>query len=190
MRDNMHYIICDVCGVKIRARDAVLIKDKYNLLHNMLVCKADADKTNPQTFIQAVKETQLGDPAYIRSEGTDTFVFIDTVAQIEDGDTSDPSGRTANAPRFLTTLSVSTTEIELMWQGPENIGSSSPEGYKIERESPVGGGFSTVTANTNSPASYYKDTGLTSGTQYNYRVSAVNRDGTGTASGPKSATTA
>lgn len=187
---NYHYVICDGCGAKIRARDAVLIKDKFNLLHNMLVCKRDVEKTNPQTYIRAVKERQVENTALIRSEGADTYVYIDTVAQIEAGDTSDPSGRTSNAPRFLTTLSVSSTEIELVWHGPDNPGSSAIRGYKIERESPVGGGFSTVTANSNSPATYYKDTGLTASTQYNYRVSAVNRDGTGTASDTKSATTA
>lgn len=188
--ENYHYVICDVCGIKLRAKDAVLIKDKFNLLHNMLVCKSDVDKTNPQTYIKAFKEKQIDNPALIRSEATDTYIFIDTVAQIEDGDTSNPSGRTANAPRFLSTLSVSDTVIELVWHGPDNPGSSAMSGYKIERESPVGGGFSTVTANSNSPATYYKDTGLTASTQYNYRVSAVNRDGTGTASGTKSATTA
>lgn len=88
--NGYYYVICDVCGKKMRARDSVLITDKYNYLNNMLVCKEDADKTNPQDQIKAVRERQIDNPKYIRTEGGDNFVFISDPSQIEDGDTGSP----------------------------------------------------------------------------------------------------
>lgn len=72
--NGYYYVICDVCGIKIRAKDAVLIQDKYNLLNNMLVCKADNDQTNPQQYIRAVTERQIDSPKMIRGEGPDNFI--------------------------------------------------------------------------------------------------------------------
>ncbi len=184
-----YYVICDVCGKKMRAKDAILISDKFNTLHRLLVCKNDADKTNPQQFIKAFKERQIDDPSLIRSEGTDRFVFISAPSEIETGDLTDPTGRNASAPRALASIGATSTTVDLIWQGPDDSGSSAISGYKVERESPVGGGFSTVTSTTESVATSYQDTGLTASTQYNYRVSAVNNNGTGTASTEAAKTT-
>jgi hypothetical protein len=48
----------------------------------------------------------------------------------------------------------------------------------VERDSSIGGGFVRV-ANTSSTIITYSDTGLKSGTQYSYRVSAINLVGIG-----------
>ena len=189
--DNYWYTLCDVCGSKIRAKDAIKVRDKYSTQNGLVVCKADLDKTNPQAYnIPMRKEKSITSKDLLRSESPDNFVFISSVAEIEAGDSSDPTGRSPSAPRHLITGEVSTTTIELYWQGPLDPGSSGISGYKIERETPVGGGFSTVTANTNTGALYYKDTGLTTGTVYNYRVSAVNDTGTSAVSNTASNTTA
>lgn len=188
--NGYYYVLCDVCGKKLRAREAIYIRDKYNLLTNLLVCKADADKTNPQTYIKSFRERQIDNPRLIRSEPLDRFAFISDVSEIEDGDSSDPTGRNPGPPQFLTIFTVATTEIELQWIGPLDAGSSAICGWRIERESPTGGGFSDVVANTEEVATYFKDTGLTTATQYNYRVSAVNKNGTGDPSNEAEATTA
>ena len=154
----------------------------------MLVCKDDADKTNPQQYIKPVTERQIDSPSIIRSEGEDRFVFIDDPSQIDGGDTSDPTGRNASAPKSLTIIGATSSQVELQWLGPDDPGSSSITGYQIERESPVGGGFSTLITTT-SPARYYKDSTVSASTQYNYRVSAVNNNGTGSASNEANITT-
>lgn len=174
--DGYYYVICDVCGCKFRAKDTVKINEKGNFLNGMIVCKRDVEYTNPQQFVKAKREKLISTPAHVRPEKA--AVYLEN-----DDDTIAPG-----APQFLSIYSVSTDEIELYWL-PNGSGSSDLIGYKIERESPVGGGFSTITSNTNSIASYYKDTGLSASTQYNYRVSAVNRNNTSTASNQASATT-
>lgn len=92
-------------------------------------------------------------------------------------------------PTGLSASAVSSSQINLSWTAPADNGGSAITGYKIERESPVGGGWSTLVANTGSSTTSYSDTGLFGNTQYNYRVSAINAVGTGSASSAANAVT-
>ena len=92
-------------------------------------------------------------------------------------------------PTGLTATTASSSQINLSWTAPADNGGSAITGYKIERESPVGGGWSTLVSNTGSTSTSYSDTGLFGNTQYNYRVSAINAMGTGSASSAANATT-
>lgn len=93
-----------------------------------------------------------------------------------------------SAPTGLTATTISDTQINLSWTAPTDNGGSSITGYKIERK--IGtGSYSILVPNTGSTATTYSDTGLTSGTTYIYRVSAINSVGTGSTSNEATAMT-
>ena len=73
-------------------------------------------------------------------------------------------------PSNLTVMAISSSQINLSWTAPQSVIGVS--GYKIER-SLDGTTFTTIVSNTGSTATMYSDTGLTQGTTYTYRVSAV-----------------
>ncbi len=81
---------------------------------------------------------------------------------------------------------LSQTSLGLAWTAP----ASNPAilYYQIEREIGLGGGF-IVIANTTNTTPSYTDSGLAPNTVYDYRISAVNASGTGTASDPGAGTT-
>lgn len=175
--DGYYYVMCAICGGKYRAKDTILINDKYNMLNGMVVCKRDYEETNPLNAIESFRERGIQNPDMIQPEGADRFVFISDPAEITTGDLSDPTSRAPGASRFLTFLTSSATIVEMVWIGPLDTGSDTITGFKIERESPVGGGFSTIITSTLAPACYYKDTTTSASTTYNYRITAINRAG-------------
>lgn len=71
------------------------------------------------------------------------------------------------------------TVINLQWSAGlmNNI-----NGYRIQYETPVGGGFSSVILNTANTLTYYNHTGLTANNNYNYRVYSLNSTGISAAS--------
>ena len=99
--------------------------------------------------------------------------------------TLQPAAATAPGSTSLTATPVSATQVNLSWTAPSN-GGSAITGYKIEVKKGTGS-YETLVANTASTSTTYSHTGLTTGTVYYYRVSAINAIGTGT-SGDASAT--
>ncbi|MBS3925901.1 MAG: fibronectin type III domain-containing protein [Nitrosarchaeum sp.] len=87
----------------------------------------------------------------------------------------------------LTANAISSTQIDLSWTAPDD-GGSPITGYQIEQKS-GGGGWTTIVANTGSTTTSYSNTGLTSNTSYDYKVSAINANGIGGASSHETATT-
>ncbi|MFB5607917.1 MAG: fibronectin type III domain-containing protein [Candidatus Nitrosomaritimum yanchengensis] len=86
----------------------------------------------------------------------------------------------------LASTATSISQIELSWIEPDDNGSPIT-GYKIERRS--NGPWTVIMADTTSTSTSYTDTGLAADTTYQYRVSAINSEGTGQASTTSSATT-
>lgn len=187
-------LICDVCGRQIRVKDAVIGMDKYSTHYRLVMCRKDFDGVDPQLApIYPRKETQLSYKQFIRPDKEEvdkTYDWIDTIEEIEAGRSSSVlSGNAPTAPRNLKLDIILSDSITLAWTFPEASNGGSIQGYKIERESPTGGGFSTLVANTESPSAFYEDTTVSAATEYNYRVSAINRSGTSSASNEASGTT-
>ena len=87
-------------------------------------------------------------------------------------------------PILLLTSASSSTEIYLSWLPSEDV-----TGYRIERESPIDNGFSVIIPDTGNLLTEYNDTALAIGTEYNYRVSAINQFGISIADDSSSART-
>lgn len=82
-------------------------------------------------------------------------------------------GTPPSPPNNLIATPFSASQINLSWLPP--LFSSAPIlGYQIERQTPTGGLFYILVANTGTTAIVYSDTGLGALTSYTYRVSAIN----------------
>ena len=103
------------------------------------------------------------------------------------------ASRPPDAPTGLAAAKDATdrgTRINLSWTAPAVVGTSDIAGYRIEW-SPDGsdGSWRDLVADTGNAETAYSNGGLASETTRHYRVSAINADGTGPASGTASATT-
>lgn len=165
------YIYCDVCGAKIRQKDAVLITDRYNTQYGLLVCKADVDRTNQQNIPLGTKETQVQNPRLLSSEPPDTII-------------ENPNDdRVPSAPQNVAaTVHPLNSTVVLNWQGPQDNGSGPIIGYNIYRAFPQFTGLELLVDNTNSTATYYEDTTAYISQYYTYVIRAINTFGIGPAS--------
>ena len=91
-------------------------------------------------------------------------------------------------PTGLAAAADGQTEIDLSWTAPSDDGGADITGYRIE-VSNNGSNWSDLVADTDSTSTSYTHSGLTAGSTRHYRVSAINSEGTGPASGTDSATT-
>jgi len=103
------------------------------------------------------------------------------------GHTQQPQNIVPNPPTGLNVKAVSPTKINLFWNAPSNNGGPLVSGYKIEEKAGTGS-YSIVVANTGNTNTSYSRTGLTTGTAYTYRVSAINSVGTSSTSNEDSDT--
>ena len=111
------------------------------------------------------------------ANGTSYTFRIAAVNQAGTGNSAS-SGATvpAGAPSAPLSLIVTpgNTAATLTWAVPTTDGGSAIVGYRIERSVNSGATWSTIVANSASTATTYTNTGLTNGTSYNFRVSALN----------------
>jgi len=89
-------------------------------------------------------------------------------------------------PRSLIANPFTPTQINLSWQQPSNDGNSPITGYKIDVKEGTGN-YKTLNPNIGKNTKY-SHTGLTTGTNYQYRVYSINTIGTSTSSATSNAT--
>ena len=85
-------------------------------------------------------------------------------------------------PQNVVAVSTGPTSTSVSWDAV-----SGADSYVVERESPIGGGFSTADAAF--VGTTFADTGRSIATEYNYRISATNETGTSSPSAEADATT-
>ena len=93
-----------------------------------------------------------------------------------------------DAPTGLTATAVTSTRIDLFWLAPAYDGGAAVTGYRIE-VSENATAWTDLVVNTGSRATAFSHTGLMPGSKRYYRVSAINRAGTGAPSVSASAET-
>lgn len=166
--DEYRQAICDMCGVKRFVKDMTYIDDQYNRINGALVCIEHADPVHPQDIPYWILEEQVDDPRYVRPRTADRFVV------------NESSNILPSAPRLLiATLSPLDDVIQLTWQGPDNTGSGSIIGYRIQISNPQGLPFATLEDNTGNGATMYLDTVSPITGFYYYRVAAISEIGVG-----------
>ena len=105
--------------------------------------------------------------AAINSIGTGAYASVSTTTPLFD------------APAGLTATAVSETQIDLSWTAPISDGGSEITSYLLEYSTDGGSTFMELHTTADAVTLRYSHTGLTAGTEYHYRVAAINSIGTG-----------
>jgi len=126
--------------------------------------------------------------------GTTRHYRVSAINVAGTGAPSDTASATTDAtvpdpPTGLDATANGISQIDLAWEAPEKDGGAPVTGYRIEVSTTKGATWTTLMANTGNTAATYSHTGLPPATRRDYRVSAINRVGTGEPSDPADATT-
>lgn len=165
-------VICDVCGSEFYRKDTVIIKDKWNTQNNLVVCKADRDRTNAQNIPYKVKEKIVTDPQHLRPPAPYKYA---TFAYDDRAPTAPMNVRIVPSPFGLGLI--------LTWDGPTDPGSSGLINYTIQRSDLQSGTYEAL-ASTIGPGLFYIDEDAVLDSSYSYIVAATNGAGTGPFSEP------
>lgn len=168
--DGFLYVICDICGRKVRQRDTQIITDKWNPHRNLVVCHRDVDQTNQQSIPIQVKDYPLPDPKGVRSEPPDQYL------------TNPTNDRVPTAPQELVvTYQYASGAAYLVWQAPIDPGSDAVQGYLIYRAEPQYTTYELIWTTTNANTTYL-DSDNDDGSFASYYVVAFNSAGNSPAS--------
>ncbi|HXU94819.1 MAG TPA: fibronectin type III domain-containing protein, partial [Candidatus Nitrosotalea sp.] len=121
---------------------------------------------------------------YLHTGLTTNSTYTYRVSAINSAGIGNPSNESVattfsipSAPRNLSAIVISSSQINLSWTAPSN-GGTPINGYRILRENSCAGIFATISTTTNSSTTY-SDTGLVANTCYRYNVQAINAIGVG-----------
>jgi hypothetical protein len=109
--------------------------------------------------------------------------------QAYDGDAFNGGGPGLPQAPGAPTATAGDGRAQLSWTAPSDNGGADITGYRIRAASNGSTSYSPVVANTGSNATSYSVTGLTNGTPYQFRVSAINSQGVGYESGASNSVT-
>jgi hypothetical protein len=131
--------------------------------------------------------TEISDGQQTRSFYSPTKIAItNTGTTAATGGGTSPVVTVPATPTQLSAVATSASSISLAWQDKSN----NESGFRIERKVGSGGSWAPLGANKAANSTTHTDAGLSSGTNYHYRVAAFNSAGGSTAfSNEASATT-
>lgn len=147
------------------------------------------DQTRFQVLVESTNSTSTSFTDTGLAGGDSYYYRIAAVNDVSSGEFSNEvfvstELTVPDVPTELEVIAISDELIYLDWTAPARDGGSPVTGYRIERESPVGGGFSTILPNTGTPFTNYADSSVVAYTEYRYRVSAINNQGESESSDP------
>jgi hypothetical protein len=131
---------------------------------NLIAANTYVDSATPAGAVYMVRAIKL------ESSGSGAYYNASQGAFYNTGSTSNPTAPAA--PSNLATAPVGTTQLRVSWTD----NSSNESSFKVERKTGATGTYATINI-TSANATSYNDTGLTQGTQYFYRLSALNETG-------------
>ena len=146
---------------------------------------------NPQTFLANTTNTYYNVTGL--TFGTDYSFRVSALTEAGYNATGNILNVTTTSneyatPPVLTVFANGTNTTSLNLEFPSST-MQNINGYRIQRETPIGTGWSTIVSNTTSSTQYYNNTGLTTNIIYNYRVYAMNNSGISTVSNTYDMTT-
>jgi hypothetical protein len=159
-------------------------------------------KVGNANYITLVQDTDSSTRTYSHLDLTTDTQYSYKVYAINPTGTSGPSNEASaipstsssppqskdipGPPKSLSANPFSPTQINLSWEPPSDDGNSPITGYKIDVKEGTGN-YKTLTSNVGKDTKY-SHTGLTTGTNYQYRVYSINSIGTSTSSATADAT--
>ena len=114
-----------------------------------------------------------------------TYTYrVSAVNEVGTSQPSNPSEATTLAtaptrPRDLKAEAAGSDQVDLQWIQPERDGGAAVTGYQIQVSEDGGGSWQLVSENTGTNKLAYEHTGLKPGSEYRYRVAAINEMGRG-----------
>lgn len=140
-----------------------------------------------ETWSPAVADTGSADPSATVEGLTNGAAATFRVSAINDAGAGAPSGTASVTPRTVPdapeplTATPQDRSVALSWSAPVDDGGAAVSGYRIEQSVDGGENWTEVSADTGSTQTSALVTGLENGTAIEFRVSAINEAGAGTA---------
>ncbi len=196
--DKTIFNINDTVVVHVRAEATGYVASSYAVSNEMVVDKGTQSAPSAPTMSSSTSSSitlnAISNGEYRRDGGTwqDSTTFSDlapgtdysfnqrykeTTTHYASPESSAASFTTLcdlpSAPGTPTVTIYSETALDLAWTIPSSDGGCAITGYRIER------GGSVIVSDTGSATLSYRNTGLTTNTEYAYRIAAINAAGVG-----------
>jgi hypothetical protein len=159
-----------------------ITSDMHDTFNRYFVGNATTSRTNP--FTGQIAELVMYDRALVDCERDGLVGAYGAHYGIDVGAVGGGACAPPSPPKSLTALAIDHQSVDLAWTDM----SANEDGFDVERREGQNGTFAVI-AQTAPDATAYSDAGLLASTEYCYRVSAFNADGSSAPTGIECVTT-